>query len=447
MRGKKTWLLFAGDDCTRDTPLHLLDLPRDPAHPNPASYQAERRALQEAYREARQRDGHLYHTAANDTDLDLKVERLRNELAELRRAFTLWQNKVLRAFTALFFLLSLIVGSVWWFGFRISEDARRVTREKIHAQLQTAAEKTHQAALAEADKAKGWEERERLRQAAERAHAARLFSIDELAASFAEIQGTARSTQVFDEMTRVLSEEGVDQALAYAATQRPGILEKVKARAAAAREKNRAELLPLLTSAQLYADRNQSAEATPLFADILALEPDWPDALHAHFWFLIIQGDHAFTHTTLAAALGHFEAAEAAVQRLLQLEPDAPRSQRDVSVSLNKLGDFLSSRGKPGDAEKALSHYERSLKVREDLLQANPQSAEAARDVSVSLNKLGDFLSSRGKPGDAEKALSHYERCNEVLERLLQANPQSAQAARDVSVSLEQAWGFSFEPR
>ncbi len=55
--------------------------------------------------------------------------------------------------------------------------------------------------------------------------------------------------------------------------------------------------------------------------------------------------------------------------------------------------------------------------------------------MSVSLERLGDFLSSRGKPGDAEKALSHYERCNEVLERLLQANPQSAQAARDVIVS------------
>src|SRR5271165_6857840 len=58
----------------------------------------------------------------------------------------------------------------------------------------------------------------------------------------------AGSTQVFDEMTRILAEEGVDQALAYVATQRPGILEKVEARAIATREKNRADLLPLLKS-------------------------------------------------------------------------------------------------------------------------------------------------------------------------------------------------------
>jgi hypothetical protein len=148
--------------------------------------------------------------------------------------------------------------------------------------------------------------------------------VDELADSFAEIEGTDRSTQVFDEMTRILAEEGVDQALAYVATQRPSILEKVRARANAAREKNRADLLPLLKSAQLQADRNQPDEATRLFAEILAVESDWPDALDAQFWFLITQGDHAFNHATLDEIFGHFQAAETTVHHLLKAEPDAP---------------------------------------------------------------------------------------------------------------------------
>ena len=85
---KKTWLLFAGDACTRDTPLDGLDLPfNDPAHPDPASYQAERRALQLTYRDKRRNDGHLYYDATSDADLELKVERLHDELAELRQAF------------------------------------------------------------------------------------------------------------------------------------------------------------------------------------------------------------------------------------------------------------------------------------------------------------------------------------------------------------------------
>jgi hypothetical protein len=61
---KKTWLLFAGDACTRDTPLDRLDLPHDPAYPDPAGYQTERRALQLTYRDERQKNGHLYHVPA-----------------------------------------------------------------------------------------------------------------------------------------------------------------------------------------------------------------------------------------------------------------------------------------------------------------------------------------------------------------------------------------------
>jgi Domain of unknown function (DUF4062) len=174
---KKTWLIFAGHACTRDTPLDRLDLPlpNDPAHPDPVCYQAERRALQLNYRDKQRNDGHLYYDTTGDTDLELKVERLRDELAKLRQAFNLWQNKVLSAFAVVFVLLVLIGGSVWWFGYRqhsdiqqISAEARNITREKIRAQLLESAERVHQAALAEAAKAKGWEERQRLRKAAGR---------------------------------------------------------------------------------------------------------------------------------------------------------------------------------------------------------------------------------------------------------------------------------------
>src|SRR5271165_4837434 len=98
---KKTWLIFAGQACTRDTPLDRLDLPlpNDPARPDPVSYQAERRALQLAYRDKRRNDGHLYYDVTGDTDLDLKVERLRDELAELRQAFKTWQKEVLDRLT------------------------------------------------------------------------------------------------------------------------------------------------------------------------------------------------------------------------------------------------------------------------------------------------------------------------------------------------------------
>jgi hypothetical protein len=141
-------------------------------------------------------------------------------------------------------------------------------------------------------------------------------------------------------------------------------------------------------------------------------------------------------------ALAHFQRCLDVDESLLQANPDSAQAARDVSVSLNRLGDFLASRSLPGDPDTALAHYQRSLDVRESLLRANPDSAQAARDVSVSLDRLGDFLASRGLPGDADTALAHYQRSLDVCESLLLANPDSAQAARDVSVSLERLGDF-----
>ena len=124
-------------------------------------------------------------------------------------------------------------------------------------------------------------------------------------------------------------------------------------------------------------------------------------------------------------------------EKLLAREPNEARVARGFVNLLSSVADFLSRRGQAGDGEKALENYQRGLEVCERLLKQNPQSAEAARDVSVSLNKVGDFLSLRGQAGDGEKALENYQRSLEVCERLLEQNPQSAEAARDVSVSLE----------
>ncbi|MGE0144183.1 MAG: TIR domain-containing protein [Planctomycetota bacterium] len=141
-------------------------------------------------------------------------------------------------------------------------------------------------------------------------------------------------------------------------------------------------------------------------------------------------------------ALDYFERCHSVLERLLASNPQSAQAARDVSVSLNKLGDFLSQRSKDGDAQRALEYFERSLSVSQSLLSRNPQSAQTARDVSVSLIKLGEFLSRRGREGDAQRALEYFERSLSVSETLLATNPQSAQAARDVSVSLERLGDF-----
>jgi len=122
-------------------------------------------------------------------------------------------------------------------------------------------------------------------------------------------------------------------------------------------------------------------------------------------------------------------------EKRLERNPESAQAMRDVSISLEKLGDLLSTRGQAGDVEQAVGHYQRSLKLRETLLTRNPDSAQAIRDVSVSLEKLGDLLRTRGQAGDVEQAVAHYQRSLTLRETLLTRNPDSAQAMRDVLVS------------
>ncbi len=129
-------------------------------------------------------------------------------------------------------------------------------------------------------------------------------------------------------------------------------------------------------------------------------------------------------------------------EALLQTNPGSAEAARDVSVSLNRLGEFFAKRGQAGDADKALDYFTRSLDLRGTLLQTNPGSAEATRDVSVSLNTLAQFLATRGQAGDADKALGYFSRSLLLAETLLQTNPDSAQATRNVSVSLNTLANF-----
>lgn len=110
---------------------------------------------------------------------------------------------------------------------------------------------------------------------------------------------------------------------------------------------------------------------------------------------------------------------------------------RDLSVGLQVLADFLNSRGQGGDAQRALNYAQRSVEIREKLLLTNPGSTKAARDVAVSLQCLGDLVAGRGQAGDDELGLGYIKRSLEIFEELMSTNPSSTEATRDVSASLE----------
>ncbi len=100
-KSKRTWLLFAGDHCRRDKAPDALDMPRDAAHPDPASYHAERKALQAAYREQIRGGGHVRWNFTSDVELENAVLKLRNDSDELRQKFREWQQEIAVGLTTL----------------------------------------------------------------------------------------------------------------------------------------------------------------------------------------------------------------------------------------------------------------------------------------------------------------------------------------------------------
>jgi hypothetical protein len=81
-----------------------------------------------------------------------------------------------------------------------------------------------------------------------------------------------------------------------------------------------------------------------------------------------------------------------------------------------------------------LDHYQRSLQVSESLLAANPNSAQAARDVMVSLERMAK--SEAGLAGGATKALELQTRALGLALGLRERNPESLFYGRATAVSL-----------
>ena len=74
-----------------------------------------------------------------------------------------------------------------------------------------------------------------------------------------------------------------------------------------------------------------------------------------------------------------------------------------------------------GDLTGALAAYDESLKIARDLAARDPGNAGWARDVSVSLNKVGDV---RRDQGDLTGALAAYDESLKIRRDLAARDPK-----------------------
>ena len=98
--------------------------------------------------------------------------------------------------------------------------------------------------------------------------------------------------------------------------------------------------------------------------------------------------------------------------------PERPDWQRDVSASLERIGDVLKD---GGDGKAALDNYA-ALVIAEKLAAGHPERPDWQRDVSVSLERIGDVLKDGG---DGKAALENYRRALVIAEKLAAGHPES----------------------
>jgi len=434
--------------CPEDFP---YDVPLDPqGNPLPPE-DADKATLQLAHRDALTHSRRFCEMPEGNADFRNRILALQEQVISLQIVQDDVRHEVrntLRKMLTLFGIALVLLGSaigvyIWRRPPPPKVTVEAVDTVRIRSRLRESSELKLNEDLASAELATKSQDRMRLRDQARASHEARLARIDELAASFAVLDGQADVSPVLKEMIRILKKEGVDPALVYAKRQEPEVLKTIANRKAttlaAIQERNRIELLPMLQAAQLRATKGQTDEARASYLQIIEVEPEWPEALQLLAAFISDQrrdfwswGPRIDLQTTLAQARSTVTLAE-------KLQAAGTHPSASSSVLANALtwyGDVLDWREQPGDPDRARDQYARSLQVAKDYLQANPESPLAMRDVSVSLSKLGDSVNLRGQAGDAEAAMQYYAGDLEMAENILLATPRACQAKRDLSVSL-----------
>jgi serine/threonine-protein kinase len=130
-----------------------------------------------------------------------------------------------------------------------------------------------------------------------------------------------------------------------------------------------------------------------------------------------------------AEARSQYEKAHDLARQLADAEPESAEARRDLAVSHNKLGDLYL---RLGDGKAARDNYQQALDMARRLSDADPTSTQARRDLSVAHNKLGDVCL---ELGDARAARDSYRKALELRERLADADGAGDQARRDLSVA------------
>jgi serine/threonine-protein kinase len=154
-----------------------------------------------------------------------------------------------------------------------------------------------------------------------------------------------------------------------------------------------------------------------------------PGAHVALIWVHLHRGDMALQKGATAEARQDFETARKVANDLVTAEPASAQARRELAVCHEKIGDILLMEG---DCDGALCAFRAGLAISKQLSVEQPRSSQAQRDLSVSHAKIGDVLVYRG---DASGACQSYGAALKIHQALAAAEPNNCQAQRDLAFS------------
>ena len=127
--------------------------------------------------------------------------------------------------------------------------------------------------------------------------------MDQFIEDIASTVSSGDYSQEYQELVRIIQEQGVEQALAYVDTQWDRLLREADEGVGdieRAKRDVRRKLTPGLKSVTLMRDQGAYDSALRRCEELLAKDPTWPEARSYHIWTLVAIGDRALLYATTA---------------------------------------------------------------------------------------------------------------------------------------------------
>jgi tetratricopeptide (TPR) repeat protein len=176
-----------------------------------------------------------------------------------------------------------------------------------------------------------------------------------------------------------------------------------------------------LQSARFSEAFGKFAGAHRTTGQILANNPDKPDAIFAHSQSEYWLGYAAFRTNRPKSTIKHFEQYKRLADRLVELEPGKPEWHREAGYANGNLcSHYLTE---PKNPDSAVSFCKKALRNVQDYMTSSKAGLSAKVDLANRYAWLADALFASGQ---VEQAWDNRERQRELLEQLRAAEPKNA---------------------